>query len=255
MKSLLQADPQASAFIQKLYAHGVSCQTTGNDIKFTHGMARIFCPSHCEHSPSGLALGSTLHPMRSSLCQAAMNDGVIPPSGGEVVITRAPGVPSYGAVDFNGVASQAVTDEKDDAFHSYAVEHSQMPKEVPQMGEIGCDTSLDAITHFKNSAAGSTFLVECRSECVTAGPLFGTSVYSPNSSICRAAEHAGVIGSEGGNIVVTIGHPQDFFLGSQHGDFHSDDAPGADRSFVVAKPTAEVLMRSARVPDALRRFL
>lgn len=193
--------------------------------------------------------------MRSSICQAAIADGVISPAGGEIVVTRAAGCPSYGAVDFNGVASQVVTDERGEAFHIYPAERTEPLSEIPHYGAIGCDATLNSLPNVKDSTPGSIFLVECRSDCAQAASLLGTSVHAPSSSICRAAQHAGVIGSEGGNVVVTVGHQQERFFGSQNGEIRSEDAPTADRSFLVAKPTAEVLMRSVRVPEALRRFL
>lgn len=55
---------------------------------------------------------------------------------------------------------------------------------------------------------GSIFLVNCPADCgETGGSIWGTSIYTSNSAICRAAIHAGVIQSSIGGIVEVVKKP------------------------------------------------
>ncbi|CDR97337.1 LCCL domain containing protein, putative [Babesia bigemina] len=63
-----------------------------------------------------------------------------------------------------------------------------------------------------NGATGNEFLVSCSRSCTD--PLLvlkGSKVYTPDSSICKAAVHSGAIPLEGGEAVVTILHGQDSY--------------------------------------------
>lgn len=42
----------------------------------------------------------------------------------------------------------------------------------------------------------------CSAEAVAAGSVWGSDVYTSDSSICRAARHAGIIPAEGGTVQV-----------------------------------------------------
>ncbi|GBE58642.1 scavenger receptor cysteine-rich domain-containing protein [Babesia ovata] len=63
-----------------------------------------------------------------------------------------------------------------------------------------------------NGATGNEFLVSCSRSCTD--PLLvlkGSKVYTPDSSICKAAVHSGAIPLEGGEAIVTILHGQDSY--------------------------------------------
>lgn len=46
---------------------------------------------------------------------------------------------------------------------------------------------------------GSVFLLHCPKNCLDSnGPVFGTAIYAPESTICKAAIHAGVLQHYGG---------------------------------------------------------
>eukprot|EP00918_Siedleckia_nematoides_P093680 GHVU01205654.1.p1 GENE.GHVU01205654.1~~GHVU01205654.1.p1 ORF type:complete len:289 (+),score=44.46 GHVU01205654.1:492-1358(+) len=80
---------------------------------------------------------------------------------------------------------------------------------------------------------GSRELVECSPGCRTAGAQIvgGDPWYSPVSSICAAAIHAGVLTDEGGQVEVEVGPEQQSFKGSERNGVTSEDAPAYLRSF------------------------
>eukprot|EP00927_Polykrikos_kofoidii_P050479 TRINITY_DN44396_c0_g1_i1.p1 TRINITY_DN44396_c0_g1~~TRINITY_DN44396_c0_g1_i1.p1 ORF type:complete len:663 (-),score=100.87 TRINITY_DN44396_c0_g1_i1:64-2052(-) len=105
----------------------IGCGTLGTDLHFHSSMADVICPAHCE-SDASIAYGASIHPLRSSVCKAAMVDGVLPPSGGRLLVTRVPGVASYVGKDAGGVVSLPATDAADLAFHAYALENADHSK-------------------------------------------------------------------------------------------------------------------------------
>merc|ERR1712224_394470 len=98
--------------------------------------------------------------------------------------------------------------------------------------------------------------VHCPGDCgEDGGDVFGTTVFTPDSSVCRAAEHAGVIGSEGGYAIVTKGHPQPYYFGSNSGlAGASADKTAAEASYTVSLPVPDVMsrfMKSAEFSDSV----
>ena len=73
--------------------------------------------------------------------------------------------------------------------------------------------------------------------------------YTSGSGICKAAVHAGVIGSEGGQVMVTVGFGQKSYIGSTAGSVTSEGHGADRRSVVIARPTSKVLGRVAIVPS------
>ncbi|GIX61317.1 scavenger receptor cysteine-rich domain-containing protein [Babesia caballi] len=75
---------------------------------------------------------------------------------------------------------------------------------------LACHDSLEDERF--NGATGQEFLVSCSRSCLDPLlPLKGSKVYTPDSSICKAAVHAGAIPKEGGEAIVTILHGRESF--------------------------------------------
>lgn len=75
---------------------------------------------------------------------------------------------------------------------------------------LGCHDSLESARF--NGATGHEFLVSCGKSCMDPDlVLNGSKVYTPDSSICKAAIHCGAIPKEGGEAVVTILHGRDSY--------------------------------------------
>jgi hypothetical protein len=219
----------------------LSCGSTGGDVRFEGNQGRVVCPTHCQKGPE-LALGTAIHPLRSSVCAAAIVDKLIPVYGGELMISKVRGLPSYTGKDISYAASLSVTDQPGDAFVMYSTDNIDQDVALPPEHKASC---LDTFEKLELKKPGDFKAVHCPGDCGTEGVLGGTGVYTPMSSICRAAEHAAVVGSEGGHIVVVRGHGQDMFFGSKSGSSAgaSTDSPGADASYSVHLPVPDFMSR------------
>ena len=67
-------------------------------------------------------------------------------------------------------------------------------------------------------ADGARMVATCPAGCADVGSVWGTDVYTDDSSLCRALLHAGVVGREGGRALVTFTRGQLAYRGSlRHG--------------------------------------
>ncbi|HYO87474.1 MAG TPA: LCCL domain-containing protein, partial [Candidatus Limnocylindrales bacterium] len=82
-------------------------------------------------------------------------------------------------------------------------------------------------------AEGEAMDVTCPAGCDT-GRLWGTDIYTADSTVCWAAQHAGVIRIGGGSFTVTALGPQQEFAGSTQNGVTSASWASYDASFEVA---------------------
>jgi hypothetical protein len=85
---------------------------------------------------------------------------------------------------------------------------------LPKMRKIGCDTNLDQMVTLEDKREqtayagdpGSVYLVLCPNHCKDSGAMVtGLGIYTPETSICKAALHMGAIFDDLGGIVqVTV---------------------------------------------------
>jgi len=231
----------------------LSCQATGHDVRWQGNMARVVCPAHCEHEPAAVAVGTGVHPLGSPICLGAIVDRVLPVYGGEMMLTKAApiqaqrvigqpaGLESYSGGEANVAVSVSATGLKGEAWHAYPTDNLDLSPELPPEHVVqDCMETFDKLPLEK---FGDFMVINCPGRCAGAGKVAGTLIYSPDSSMCWAAEHAKVVGPRGGRAVVTRRHGQNEFFGSTEGSEQSQDAPGAETSYTVALPTSDVLAR------------
>jgi len=114
---------------------------------------------------------------------------------------------------------------------------------------LGCDSTLLS-TGMGSSMPGTSFVGSCSASCdMSPVTVAGSSIYTSGSGICKAAVHAGVMGSEGGQVMVTVGFGQKSYVGSTAGSVTSEGHGADKRSVVIARPTSKVLGRVAIVPS------
>lgn len=82
-----------------------------------------------------------------------------------------------------------------------------------------------------NLADGETFSCTCTASAVSAGTAYGTTIYSYDSSICRAARHAGKVGSTGGEVKYRMQAGQGSYTGSTQNSVTSSSKASSTRSF------------------------
>ena len=72
-------------------------------------------------------------------------------------------------------------------------------------------------------------------------------MFAPESGICKAALHSKVLGSDGGDVVVTVGFGQDAYFGSSGGSIVSKDAGICVRArFVIREHRSVCVFVSVR---------
>merc|ERR1712039_795895 len=111
--------------------------------------------------------------------------------------------------------------------------------------ELGCRSTLSSEA-LAAAPPGRSVVASCPASCE--GPVLGSFIYASESSICAAAAHAGMIGEDGGSVVVTVGYGQDFYFGSARGSASSLDHGPVRRSFTLGRPVPALLRRVSLAP-------
>ena len=151
----------------------------------------VQCPARCLAN-GGAVWGTGPYTADSSVCKAAIHQGVITDAGGKVTVTSAPGQASYAAGAQNGVATSA--------YGAYPA-------------------SLEVVDNCSDTGFAKEGTVRCPAGCAAkAGPVWGTGPYTRDSSVCRAAIHRGLIPDAGGPVVANPvrGYPV-YPAGDRHG--------------------------------------
>jgi len=105
---------------------------------------------------------------------------------------------------------------------------------APQLVECGAQGS--SVTDEANAMT----LVTCPAGCdSTSGSLWGTEVYTDDSSICVAAIHMGLIDEAGGEVVVNYAKGQDEYVSTELNGIVSSEYGSWGASFTVSAPESE----------------
>ncbi|XP_076810416.1 uncharacterized protein LOC143453138 [Clavelina lepadiformis] len=182
----------------------VTCQTRGIDPPFGQSSAVSFevnCPASCSNSV-GNVWGDVIYTDDSSICRAAIHDGIITEStGGKVRFFFTDGQNSYRGVLRNSVQSS-----------SYGSWQKSI-KFTPDAVDVTCQTrGYDQPFADLNYAL---FLVNCPSSCShSVGNVWGDVIYTDDSSICRAAIHdRKITDSAGGQVSFRFADGQSAYNG------------------------------------------
>jgi hypothetical protein len=160
----------------------------------------------CEKSQiSGSVWGSGPYTADSSICHAAVHAGAIPRSGGTVEVKGVEDCMSYEGTTANGVKT------------SKWGKYEKGSYVFPGHGEQECVTSEEACPHAFNRIPGYGRDTELTCSCTPAqmkGSVWGSDIYTVDSSICQAARHAGAVDSEGGEVTVKGAYGCNSYRGS-----------------------------------------
>ena len=161
----------------------------------------------------GTVWGSNVYTDDSSICSAAVHVGLITLlDGGDVTIEILEGQEEYVGMESNGVESQD--------FGPYAGSFS-----FPDAEPLEVTASIDwaRAANFYKSHESTEHTVECEPNG-TPGSVWGTEVYTDDSSICTAAVHAGLITvDEGGEVTFELVDGQAAYEGSEANGITSND--------------------------------
>ncbi len=166
--------------------------------------------------------GASVYTDDSSICSAAVHAGYIEAaSGGMITIEIRPGQASYQAVTRNGVSSRA---------------YGSWPGSFVFVGRVSGSANINwaAQADSLRGRTGQRFTFQCPPGGPVSGRLWGTDLYTDDSSICTAGVHAGVITlSGGGNVTIEIQPGSHSYRGTTRYSIDSKDYGSYAGSFVV----------------------
>jgi hypothetical protein len=182
-------------------------------------------PGGKEHS----VWGSDIYTADSSICTAAVHAGLITfEQGGAVTVEVRPGRSVYGSTKRNGIATGA--------YGSYSpsfVFKSVSSQSENKQGEDLTPIAWDTPAFILSAEAGQAFKFECPPGG-SEHAIWGTDVYTADSSICTAAAHTGRITFEsGGKVTIELRPGQSSYQGTVRNGVKSNEYGPYGRSFVL----------------------
>lgn len=153
-------------------------------------MVEVLCPAGCTNRT---VWGTSIYTNDSSICTAAVHSGALPVEGGSIGVFASPGLSSYTGSEQNGVTTLNWRAWPS----SFVFAHVFTPNDAKL---LACETSAQSL----GAGEGSRVNVYCPPGCVQGPEVLGFEVYSDDSSVCRAAIHAGILGSRGGSATIEI---------------------------------------------------
>ena len=183
-------------------------------------------------SPGGKAhsvWGSDIYTADSSICTAGVHSGLITyQQGGAVTIELRPGRTIYGCSERNGVT----TSDYGSYQHSFVFKTPNteaVVREADEQTPVLWNTSASMV----GSETGKTYQFKCPPGGKESS-VWGTDIYTADSSICNAAVHAGKLTMESGGLVTIELRPgESSYKGTTRNGIKTNDYAAYGRSFVV----------------------
>ena len=182
------------------------------------------CPSYGTRSS---VWGTDVYTDDSSVCTSAVHTGAITlAGGGTVTIEIRPGEASYASTTRNRVTSNAYG-----AWSGSFVVVGAQADQPPTRTDGGTDWRQTA-GRFREWPG-----TQISYQCPAGGPIgtvWGTNVYTDDSSVCTAAVHAGVISvRRGGNVTIEMVDGQQSYRGTTRDGIKSNPYGAWGGSFIV----------------------
>ncbi len=178
---------------------------------------------------AGSVWGSDIYTADSSICTAAVHSGLINfQQGGTVTIELREGRPIYGSRERNGVTTSTYGSYQM-SFVFKTPETEALVREAEDQTPVMWNTSAGMLT----GEDGKSWKLLCPGNGFT-GSVWGTDVYTLDSSICNAAVHAGKFTLEsGGPVTIELRPGESAYKGSSRNGIKTNDYGAYGRSFVV----------------------
>jgi hypothetical protein len=206
-----------------------------NFTAYTGSSTTLTCTCTREAAGKGTVWGTNVYTSDSSVCRAAVHAGIIGRRGGTVSVVAAPGRETYEGTNRNGVASSDWGSYES----SFTFAGLAPPKAPEQPAAAGAACPANFVAYVGTSAPLSC---TCSGEATGRGSVWGTDVYTTDSSVCRAALHAGVVGPQGGSVSVVAESGRESYAGTTRNGVTSSDWGPFESSFRFASaasaPTA-----------------
>jgi hypothetical protein len=204
---------------------GSTWTATASAFRGNNGSRYVYtCPSY---GTASSIWGTDVYTDDSSVCTAAVHVGLITlAGGGTVTIEIRPGETSYAASTRNGITSNT-WGSWSGSFVVVAATPAQ-----PGIGVGG--STWDATAASFRAYVGARFAYTCPPNG-TAGSVWGTDVYTDDSSVCTAAVHAGLITlAAGGAVTIEMRPGQASYTSSTRNGIRSSSYGSWGGSFVFA---------------------
>ncbi|MHA6324289.1 LCCL domain-containing protein [Roseivivax sp. CAU 1753] len=157
----------------------------------------------CDTTTPGNVWGSDMYTSDSSICGAAIHAGLARPSAsqdgaisyrGVVTLKGARGCPFYRGSTARGITT-ASYGEWGGSFYFPGAQSGQCQEGTrPDPGTWYCPATM--------RSQGAVLSCFCAPHATTFGAVWGTGEYTDDSSVCRAARHAGAVSDRGGMVRV-----------------------------------------------------
>ena len=171
----------------------IDCRTSLMDKIFSGSPGKIF-RVRCKNcmAERGAVFGTSIYHPLSAICKAASHSGVLPLNKGGVILIQI----VVGAKAYNGSTG---VDKTISATFAGA-DRSFIVMKAPPLIKIDCKTSPNQ-SPFSTGSIGNKFVVLCPSGCSKLkSDIFGSIIYTDNSSICVSAIHYGMLSDKGGEV-------------------------------------------------------
>lgn len=183
-------------------------------------------------SPGGAAhavWGSDIYTADSSICTAAVHSGLINfQQGGAVSIELRPGKTIYGCSERNGVTTSPFGSYQQ-SFVFKTPNTEAVVRAVEDQTPVLWNTSASMITF----ELGKTYKFKCPAGGKESA-VWGTDIYTLDSSVCNAAVHAGKLASDnGGSVTIELRPGESAYKGTMRNGIKSNDYGAYGSSFVV----------------------
>jgi len=217
-------------------AKPITWETAANQLE--QGIQRFTLTCPAAGSINNRVWGTDLYTNDSSICSAAVHSGLITTAGGgTVTIERAGGASSYRGTTRNGVTTKDFG-EWGGSFVFARSGSSKYPPDdhtipPPAATQVTWATQANQL----GGQAGQRFTLACPPAGEIAGRLWGTDLYTNDSSICTAAVHSGLITTAaGGTVMIELRAGASSYRGTARRGVTSKDFGAWNGSFVFARP-------------------
>jgi hypothetical protein len=239
---------RTAAIPARTHVMRATCRTRGSQLGGDEGDSFwVACPSGCGRL--GLVWGSANYSGDSAICAAAIHAGALTSDGGAVKVSLRPGRHSYRGSKKNNVHSKdfgpwnlsfAFSDDSPgENGQNSAATRAPMDAEPPAPTCYTRARDLEA-------RVGDRLLLACPSGCFEGGEVWGSGVYAGESSLCRAALHAGALREDGGLVEVMVLRGRRSYGGGERNGIVSEHRSRSGQSFLLLKVGDKASARRTR---------
>ncbi|CAA9990536.1 multidomain scavenger receptor, putative [Plasmodium knowlesi strain H] len=190
----------------------------------------VHCSDNCSKSNFIVKGSNNYYTPDSSICKAAIHAGVYRPkrkNGDEnnsFILKIVNGLFEYkSARGHMGIVSKA---ERQSQLRSFSI----FPENDDNI--LSCSSNGHL---FLNLPVGEKRTIICPSGCdKMEGKIWGTNVYTPSSTLCKAAIHSGALSNQGGLVDMSIGSGVDKFTGATQNGIESHSSAQHSRSLIFS---------------------